>query len=74
MIIIFVLSIYIHKTVNGNIEVEELFKGIKVYNMKEVYAVLKTLEGKEFSDLGYMSSSPAYGTSFAKHLRYSIIL
>ena len=41
----------------------------------EAYAsVATTLEGKEFSDLGYMSSSPAYGTSFAKHLRYSIIL
>lgn len=57
-----------------NAAYKELFKGIKVYNMKEVYAALKTLEGKEFSDLGYMSSSPAYGTSFAKHLRYSIIL
>lgn len=53
---------------------KDLFNGIKPYSSKEIYAVLKTLEGKEFSDLGYMSSSPAYATSFAKHLNYPIIL
>ena len=32
------------------------------------------MEGKNFSDLGYMSTSPAYSASFAKYEAYPIVL
>ena len=43
-------------------------------NLDEVYASIKTLEGKEFGDLGYMSTSPGYDTSFAKLSHYPVVL
>lgn len=51
-----------------------LFKGIDINDLNQVYSVLKTLEGKNFSDLGYMSTSPAYSASFAKYEAYPIVL
>ena len=43
-------------------------------NLDEVYASIKTLEGKEFGDLGYMSTSPGYDTSFANSSHYPVVL
>ena len=51
-----------------------LFKGINVKDLDQVYSVLKVLEGKKFGDLGYMSTSPGYSTSFAKYQEFPIIL
>lgn len=51
-----------------------LFNGIDVSDLNQVYSVLKVLEGKDFGDLGYMSTSPAYSTSFAKYGTYPIVL
>lgn len=51
-----------------------LFKGIDQTNLKQVYSVLKVLEGKEFGDFGYMSASPGYSTSFAKYTTCPIVL
>ena len=51
-----------------------LFKGIDVKDLNQVYSVLKVLEGKKFGDLGYMSTSPGYSTSFAKYQEFPIIL
>ena len=51
-----------------------LFNGIDRSDLKQVYSVLKVLEGKKFGDLGYMSASPAYSASFAKLDRYPIVL
>lgn len=51
-----------------------LFNGIDVSDLNQVYSVLKVLEGKDFGDLGYMSTSPAYSASFAKFQSYPIVL
>ena len=51
-----------------------LFEGIDITDLNQVYSVLKVLEGKEFGDLGYMSASPGYSTSFAKQDDYPIVL
>ena len=51
-----------------------LFNGIDVYDLNQVYGVLKVLEGKDFGDLGYMSTSPAYSASFAKYGSCPIVL
>lgn len=51
-----------------------LFNGIDVYDLNQVYSVLKVLEGKDFGDLGYMSTSPAYSASFAKYGSCPIVL
>ena len=51
-----------------------LFNGIDVSDLNQVYSVLKVLEGKDFEDLGYMSTSPAYSTSFAKYGTSPIVL
>lgn len=52
----------------------ELFNGIYDFELNKVYNVLKVLEGKDFGDLGYMSTSPAYSASFAKSRNYPIVL
>lgn len=51
-----------------------LFNGIDVNDLNQVYSVLKVLEGKDFGDLGYMSTSPAYSASFAKYGSCPIVL
>lgn len=51
-----------------------LFNGIDANDLNRIYGVLKTLEGESFCDLGYMSTSPAYSTSFAKYDSYPIVL
>ena len=51
-----------------------LFNGIAANDLNRIYGVLKTLEGEPFGDLGYMSTSPAYSTSFAKYDSYPIVL
>lgn len=51
-----------------------LFNDINVYDLNQVYKALKVLEGKDFGDLGYMSTSPGYSTSFAKYVNYPIVL
>lgn len=51
-----------------------LFDGIDLSDLNQVYSVLKVLEGKEISDLGYMSTSPKYVTSFSVSENYPIVL
>ena len=52
----------------------ELFNGIDLDDLNQVYSILSALEGQEFRDLGYMSTSPGYSTSFAKLEDYPIVL
>ena len=51
-----------------------LFNGIDTNDLNQVYCVLKTLEGKELVDLGYISTSPSYSASFAKYKSSPIVL
>ena len=51
-----------------------IFKGINTNDMDQVYSVLKSLEGCDFTDAGYMSTSPSYSHSFAKYNWANIIL
>lgn len=51
-----------------------LFDDIDVNDLNQVYSVLKVLEGKDFGDLGYMSTSPSYSASFAKMKCCPIVL
>ena len=51
-----------------------LFKGIPADDLPHIYGVLKQLVGEDFGDLGYMSTSPGYSTSFAKMSNYPIVL
>ena len=51
-----------------------LFKGIPADDLPHIYGVLKQLVGEDFGDLGYMSTSPGYSTSFAKMSSYPIVL
>ena len=52
----------------------ELFDGVDKNDLNQVYATLSVLEGCTFGDLGYMSTSPCYSTSFAKDIGYPIVL
>ncbi len=52
----------------------ELFEGVDTNDLNQVYATLSVLEGCTFGDLGYMSTSPCYSTSFAKDIGYPIVL
>ena len=51
-----------------------IFENVDINNLYDVYASLKVLEGKIFGDLGYMSASPGYCTSFAKRADMPIVL
>ena len=52
-----------------------LFESIKnVDDCVEIYSVMRNLVGERFSDLGFMSASPAYNTSYAMYDGFPVVL
>ena len=52
-----------------------LFESIKnVDDCVEIYSVMRNLVGEKFSDLGFMSASPAYNTSYAMYDGFPVVL
>ncbi len=51
-----------------------LFDGIAENDLPRISTTLETLIGKPFKDLSYVSTSPAYSTSFAKRMDCPIVL
>lgn len=72
------MEIYRGLKLNGfseaSLTISSLLEGVDTKDLNQVYGVLQAVKGQTFGDLGYMSTSPSYFSSFAKNEDYNIVL